>query len=629
MPRFATLFSLVCHGRRRPAAVRLFFRHVEMLPQPSTTLSWGMVIALAAWFLASWYLFRMMQRLLFGPHRADLRYDGSARRRIAWLPSCLAIAARDRGDAGLMRLKSPVGTDLHRTRDGDHAVAQVAVSPYSESQRMELRALIRLASEIIAYYWPMRTFVHHNPLHGLEDLPFEEAVQRGQRWRGGNGYLIRRNLSRLFPCRANSAAPSRCRLKPLARTPTGQARYPRNQPFGCAARLLAWRHLHPRRPTMPRRSARAPSRPQNHRRCWRIIFADGEAADGSSQALPSRIALVATRLWRLVRSHSRHRRLSSNQPRNDQVVRGFFGRRPCHLAHARPGKRLLRRLEISRAAGMVALRDQKQPAKTGAPAGASRRYRARKSRARSASIPRPGRTIFRFISPLCPAGPASSSGARTRANTSGRPPIPSIWHSISRCVSGTSANWCSKPAAKLWLSTAMSKPLQPKCKNAGARCSRSPSATEPCTAILSAPPGDSSLLARALELEPALLTQAPDEDLYALCSTGSTGFPKSAHGPLWLKAFEAGYQEQLLEKLRLKIGRFNESPPEPSSSAASGESDDPRQDPSPTSGPGGVLHRRTLGALAAQSGSYRRLRDLRLRRLLRRCHPPPGARQPS
>jgi uncharacterized protein YbcC (UPF0753/DUF2309 family) len=39
---------------------------------------------------------------------------------------------------------------------------------------MELRALIRLASEIIAYYWPMRTFVHHNPLHGLEDLHFEE-----------------------------------------------------------------------------------------------------------------------------------------------------------------------------------------------------------------------------------------------------------------------------------------------------------------------------------------------------------------------------------------------------------------------------------------------------------------------
>jgi uncharacterized protein len=54
---------------------------------------------------------------------------------------------------------------------------------------MELRALIRLASEIIAYYWPMRTFVHHNPLHGLEELHFEEALRQAQRLSAGNGYL--------------------------------------------------------------------------------------------------------------------------------------------------------------------------------------------------------------------------------------------------------------------------------------------------------------------------------------------------------------------------------------------------------------------------------------------------------
>lgn len=54
---------------------------------------------------------------------------------------------------------------------------------------MELRAQIQLASEIIAYYWPMRTFVHHNPLHGLEELPFDTAVQRGEQQLGGKGYL--------------------------------------------------------------------------------------------------------------------------------------------------------------------------------------------------------------------------------------------------------------------------------------------------------------------------------------------------------------------------------------------------------------------------------------------------------
>ena len=68
-------------------------------------------------------------------------------------------------------------------------MTQVVGTSFSETQRMELRALILLASEIISYYWPMRTFVHHNPLHGLEDLPFEEAVRQAQRLLGGNGYL--------------------------------------------------------------------------------------------------------------------------------------------------------------------------------------------------------------------------------------------------------------------------------------------------------------------------------------------------------------------------------------------------------------------------------------------------------
>ena len=54
---------------------------------------------------------------------------------------------------------------------------------------MELRGVVRLAGEVIAQYWPMRTFVHHNPLHSLEYLPFEETVRRGKRFMGGNGYL--------------------------------------------------------------------------------------------------------------------------------------------------------------------------------------------------------------------------------------------------------------------------------------------------------------------------------------------------------------------------------------------------------------------------------------------------------
>lgn len=61
--------------------------------------------------------------------------------------------------------------------------------PYSETERLRLRGLVRLAGEIISNYWPMRNFVTRNPLHGLEHLPFEEAVKQGEQILGAKGYL--------------------------------------------------------------------------------------------------------------------------------------------------------------------------------------------------------------------------------------------------------------------------------------------------------------------------------------------------------------------------------------------------------------------------------------------------------
>ena len=66
---------------------------------------------------------------------------------------------------------------------------QITPSINIETRRMELRGIVQLAGEVIAQYWPMRTFVHHNPLHSLEYLPFEETVRRGKQFMGGNGYL--------------------------------------------------------------------------------------------------------------------------------------------------------------------------------------------------------------------------------------------------------------------------------------------------------------------------------------------------------------------------------------------------------------------------------------------------------
>jgi len=61
--------------------------------------------------------------------------------------------------------------------------------PDLETRRMELRGVVKLAGNVIAQYWPMRTFVHHNPLHSLEHLPFVETVRRGKQFLGGDGYL--------------------------------------------------------------------------------------------------------------------------------------------------------------------------------------------------------------------------------------------------------------------------------------------------------------------------------------------------------------------------------------------------------------------------------------------------------
>ena len=65
-------------------------------------------------------------------------------------------------------------------------------------QRMELRSLVMLASEPISHYWPMQTFIHHNPLHGLEHLPFVLAVEQGKRFLGGNGYLSNEEYQNYF-----------------------------------------------------------------------------------------------------------------------------------------------------------------------------------------------------------------------------------------------------------------------------------------------------------------------------------------------------------------------------------------------------------------------------------------------
>ena len=67
-----------------------------------------------------------------------------------------------------------------------------------ESERIEVCSLINLAAELISNFWPMQTFIHHNPIHGLEHLEFREAIERARRILGGQGYQANREYQRLY-----------------------------------------------------------------------------------------------------------------------------------------------------------------------------------------------------------------------------------------------------------------------------------------------------------------------------------------------------------------------------------------------------------------------------------------------
>ena len=61
----------------------------------------------------------------------------------------------------------------------------------SVGRKLSIRSMVYVAGESIPYFWPMRNFIHHNPLHNLEDLPFEQAVQEGRRLFHGRVFLRR------------------------------------------------------------------------------------------------------------------------------------------------------------------------------------------------------------------------------------------------------------------------------------------------------------------------------------------------------------------------------------------------------------------------------------------------------
>ncbi|TFG63849.1 MAG: DUF2309 family protein, partial [Nitrospirales bacterium] len=68
----------------------------------------------------------------------------------------------------------------------------------STAERDNIRQLVQEASEPIAPFWPMRTMIAQNPIHGLEYLPFDQAVRVGKDLLGGSGYLPNETYRQLY-----------------------------------------------------------------------------------------------------------------------------------------------------------------------------------------------------------------------------------------------------------------------------------------------------------------------------------------------------------------------------------------------------------------------------------------------
>jgi NADH-quinone oxidoreductase subunit L len=118
MPRLAVLLSLWVMAAVGLPPFGFFSAFVALLLQPGIAISWGLSVLLLTWFLSSWYLFRMMQRLLFGPHRADLRFEDLRASEVAPLAVLMALLA-------VLGLTPPQWLELNVSAHGVRTVVEM------------------------------------------------------------------------------------------------------------------------------------------------------------------------------------------------------------------------------------------------------------------------------------------------------------------------------------------------------------------------------------------------------------------------------------------------------------------------------------------------------------------------
>ncbi|HEX7230483.1 MAG TPA: proton-conducting transporter membrane subunit [Candidatus Binatia bacterium] len=93
MPRLATIVALLVMGAVGLPPFALSSAVIAILLHAAVASIIGLIVILFCWFLASWYLFRMMQRALFGPHRVGVAYRDLRGVELAFFTALLLVLA--------------------------------------------------------------------------------------------------------------------------------------------------------------------------------------------------------------------------------------------------------------------------------------------------------------------------------------------------------------------------------------------------------------------------------------------------------------------------------------------------------------------------------------------------------
>jgi uncharacterized protein YbcC (UPF0753/DUF2309 family) len=432
-------------------------------------------------------------------------------------------------------------------------------APYTEAERMQLRALVRLASEIIAYYWPMRTFVHHNPLHGLEDCRFDEAARRAQKLLGAKGYLANETFrdyvraGRILPRHLDAA------LRPLTRDHTVRL----------GARTVSQLEL------LRAHVLQGLTAPPD------------EMLDLLIRRRPDRTVVeeLADRMAAVAQSSA----LGQSLPERDAPGRGALLAAWCdrHL-----GTQVADQIDREAIKWCAAFLDEGH-ASWPMPGREKGFYAAWKSlaarewspcgihntRQKLARLPaEPERALLESLTALgivrefwqdylalhLTALPGWAGFIKWRADQSDYEWQQTYPTDLVQYL--TMRLWYERELVQKACRQALGidgsvAAISMYMQSSGSRSSQARDGAETKTRAARSLAWRLTALGKALAIDATVLLHTPAENLRLLLEW-LDGLPESEHGPIWLKAFEAGYEEELLAKLRPKMNALHDPPAE-------------------------------------------------------------------